>query len=229
MKDLGTAFIFPFKDKNWVSKFLLAALFMILALIGIGIFILAGYLVQVTQRSMRNDPNPLPPWNDIGVKFVLGFKYVLIYVVYILPILFLAIPLFALAIAAQFASQGEILALVVSIYAFGFTILIIPYSIALNLLLPVITYRFALHERMGDALDVTAVVKTFTRSWQNTIVIALICVGVQSFAAVGLILFLIGVLFTIFYSYLVSAYLAGALYREHYPEAQPVQAALPAW
>ena len=39
-------------------------------------------------------------------------------------------------------------------------------------------------------------------------------VGIQSFAAVGFVLFIVGVLFTIFYSYLVSAYLYGALALE---------------
>ncbi len=147
---------------------------------------------------------------------------------YLLPILLMTVPLIVMTIASELSPQREVLGLVAGIYAFGFTMLVIPYSLALNLLMPIIVYRFAEHERISDALDISSIVRLFTAHWQDTVVVALIAVGLQSFAAVGLIALFLGVLVTIFYAFAVSAYLAGALYREHFPGVGP-RAVAPAW
>jgi hypothetical protein len=218
MKDIGKAFSAPFKDPSWVSKFVLAALFLLLSLLGIGIPVVVGYTIQVTQRVIRREESILPDWSDIGIKFVLGFKYIVVYLVYLLPVFILMVPVIGLAIATQVAEQPEMIGVFVTIYLFAFTLLIIPYSLILTALFPIIAYRFALRERISDALDVGAVFKDFRVSWQNTLVVALISVGIESFAFIGLFLFLIGIFFTIFYVYVVSAYMHGLLFLELPPE-----------
>ncbi len=214
MKDLGKAFSFPFKDPGWVPKFLIAALFMILSLFLVGIFILAGYLIQVTQRVMRREEHPLPEWNDIGVKLIIGFKYCVVYVLYLMPIFILMIPVFVLAIIGELANSSDVVGVIVSVYIFGFILLTVPYSLALALMLPIISYRFAARERISDALDIGTILRLFRQHWQNTLVVALIGIGIESFAFVGIFFFFIGVLFTLFYTYLVSAHLHGQLYLE---------------
>jgi hypothetical protein len=213
MNDLGNAFSFPFRDRDWATKFVVGALFLFLSLLGIGIFIIAGYLVQLTQRVMKNDPQPLPDWTDIGVKFVIGLKFCIVYFLYLLPVFVLIMPALLLAALGQFAETSDAISLVMGVYLFGLMLFILPYSIAFTLLLPIITYRFAAHEKIGEALDVAAAIRNFKANWQTTTVVALLTVGVQSLAVVGLVFFIIGVVFTIFYSYIVSAYLTGALYR----------------
>ncbi len=212
MKDLGKAFSFPFKDPDWVTKFLIAALFMLLCLIGIGIFVLAGYFIQVTQRAMRRDQNLMPGWSDIGIKFVVGFKFAVVYLLYLLPVFLLLAPVWVLAILSAASDQPEVAGIVAMVYVFGAILLIAPYSLALAMLMPIIAYRFAEHERIGEALDVGTVLSHFKKNWQNTVIVALIVIGLESFAALGLIAFFVGIFFTLFYSYLVSAYLHGALY-----------------
>jgi hypothetical protein len=214
MKDLGKAFTFPFKDPAWFSKFLFAALFMILCLVGLGLFVLAGYFVQVTQRVMRKESELLPDWSDVGIKFVVGFKFCIVYFIYILPIILLTIPMIVLSIIAEMTNQPEVIGLVTVVYLFGFVLLVMPYTLALTLAVPIVTYRFAAREKITDALDIAGVFRSFKRNWQGAVVVALISIGVQSFAFVGLVLLIVGVFFTIFYSYLVSAYLNGALYLE---------------
>lgn len=212
MKDLGLAFSSPFKDPAWVSKFIIAGAFMLLCLFGIGIPVIIGYLLQVTQRVIRKEEHPLPAWNDIGVKFVLGFKYCVVYLVYLLPVFLLLLPVIAIAIAAELADAPDAAGIFATVYLFAFTLLIIPYGLALTALSPIIAYRFALRERIGDALDVAALIRDFKANWQNTLVVTLIAVGIQSFAFIGLLLFIIGVVFSIFYAYLVSAHMHGSLY-----------------
>ena len=67
---------------------------------------------------------------------------------------------------------------------------------------------------MADALDIATVFRLFKRNWQNTVIVALITLGVQSLAAAGVIVFVVGVLVTIFYSRLVTAHLYGTLYLD---------------
>jgi len=215
MKDLGKAFSFPFKDPSWVTKFIIAALFILLALAIVGLFIVAGYLVQVTQRVMRKDPQPLPEWTDIGVKFVVGFKFCMVYVIYLLPILILTVPVIALAVVAEISDQQEIFGILTAVYTFALMLITIPYSIALTFAMPIISYRFAANEKISEALDIGAIASTFKQHWQSTLIVALITAGIQSLASVGFVFFFIGVLFTLFYAYLVTAYLNGALFLEH--------------
>ena len=212
MKDLGKAFSFIFKDPRWASKIALAALFMILSIFLVGIFILAGYFIQLTQRVMRREEYPLPDWTDIGVKFVVGFKYVLVYLVYLLPVFLLLVPIVIIAIAGAIMDQPDIMGAFATVYIFGFTLLVIPYSLALTLLVPIISYRFAREERMSEALDIGGIFRDFRNNWENTVVVALIALGIQSFAGIGILFFIIGIFFTLFYAYAVSAYLHGALY-----------------
>jgi hypothetical protein len=218
MKDIGKAFSLPFKDPSWASKFLLAALFMLLCLIGIGIPIIVGYLIQVTQRVMRREERPLPEWNDIGIKFVLGFKYCIVYFIYLIPVFLLVIPVIGLAIATSTTDAPEMVGVLSIVYMFGFTLLVIPYSLLLSAIFPIIAYRFALREKISDAIDVGKIFRDFRGNWQNTVVVALIAIGIQSFAFIGILFFLIGVFFTVFYVYLVSAGMHGILYLELPPE-----------
>jgi hypothetical protein len=218
MKDIGKAFILPFKDPSWPSKFVIAALFMLLCLLGIGIPVIVGYLIQVTQRVIRREEPALPEWKDIGIKFVLGFKYCVVYLVYLIPVFLLVIPVIGLAVATNTTDAPEMVGLLSIIYVFGFTLLVIPYGLLLTALFPIITYRFALREKISDAIDLGRIFRDFRGNWQNTVVVALIAVGIESFAFIGLLFFLIGVFFTLFYVYLVSAVMHGILYLELPPD-----------
>ena len=212
MNNLGKAFSYIFDDPAWVVKVVIAALFMLLSIVGVGVFILLGYLVELTQRVMRREQVPLPEWKDVGVKFVLGFKYFIVLFVYALPVLFLAIPLVVLTALAAISQSSQAINAFLAVYTFGFVLLLIPYVLFYTLLTPIITYRFALRERIGDGLDIGGIFGDFRRNWQNTLVVALITVGLESFAGIGIFAFLIGVFFTLFYAYAVAGYMYGTLY-----------------
>lgn len=211
MNDLGKAFSFPFRDSAWFSKFLVGCLFMLLSILLVGIFVLAGYFVRVTQASMRGEDRTLPPWEDIGGMLVTGFKFVVVYIIYSIPLILFYIPIIVIGVLGEISGQGDATGMFAGLYALGISVLVIPYGLALSLFMPVIACRFAANERIGEALDVGEIFRTFRANWQETLIVALIAVGIQSFAAVGLILFLVGIFFTIFYSYVVSAYMFGML------------------
>jgi hypothetical protein len=214
MKDLGKAFSFMFKDPSWVSKTAIAAVFMLLSVVLVGFFILLGYFLQITQRVMRKQEPALPEWDNIGVKFILGIKLSVVYLVYLIPVMIFMIPLLGLAAASGFADQSDVVGMAFGIYLFGLTLLIVPYSLVLSIATPIIVYRFAERERIGDAIDVVRVVNLFRANWQNSLIVALIALGLQSFGGIGVVVFLIGFFFTMFYAYAVSSYMSGLLYLE---------------
>jgi len=211
MNDLGKAFSGFFKDPAWFSKTLVAAVFMILSLLGIGILILAGYCVQLTQRVIRREEPVLPRWNELGRKFVLGFKFCVAFAVYLIPFALLLFPVVIALIVTGGGNEAETVPIILSIYLFGVTLLLIPYGLFLSLISPIILYRFAERERIGDAIDVVRVVRLFGGNWQNALIVALISTGLQSVAGVGIMLFGVGIFFTLFYSIVVSTHLSGLL------------------
>lgn len=215
MSEIGLAFSGPFKDPDWSVKFIIGALVVLLCLTGLGIFVLAGYYIQLTQRVMRNERYPLPSWSDLGVKLVVGVKYVVVLILYALPIILLALPLMILFAFAAVDQGSASTAVAASIYMFAFSLVAVPYGVFLSFLAPIIAYRFAAREKIADALNVGAVFKAFKTHWESTVIVALIILGIQSFSWLGILGFIVGVLFTIFYVYLVSAYLHGLLYCEH--------------
>ena len=214
MKDLGSAFSFPFKDPQWVSKLALGMVFVFLSLFVVGALFLIGYLVETTERVMRQQRPLLPAWDRLGAKFVLGLKFVLVIVVYLIPLFLLSLPVLALTIAGGFSENPDVYGAFSVVYSFGMTLLLVPYSLALSVLLPIIIYRFANRERIGDAVDIAAVVRDFRHNWQNTVLVALIAVVVQSLAGIGIVFMVVGALFTVLYACLISAYLVGALSAE---------------
>ncbi len=222
MHDIGKAFSEPFKDPAWPAKFLIGGVIVLSCLTGLGFFVLAGYYIELTQRVMRKERYPMPAWSDLGVKFVTGFKYVVVVVLYALPAILLAVPMMALVLLASMSDPGSAPGVFASVYMFAYALLAIPYGILLFLLTPIIAYKFAERERMADALDIAGVFKAFTRNWDSTLVVALIAAGVQSLCGVGVLALLVGVLFTLFYAYLVTAFLHGLLCLDHQKRQEAV-------
>jgi hypothetical protein len=212
VKDIGAAFKFQFQDPNWVSKMFLGALFELLSILLIGSWIVMGYQVEVIQRVMRKDPTPLPEWDRLSEKLLRGIKLFLVSIVYYLPLVLIFIP-FVFLIGLSSALHSH------EIEAFsGFTLvsavifIVLPYVLFVSVLLPVIYLQFAKSERMGEALNLAALLRFFKNNWQNVIILALIMLGVNILSAVGVVFCIIGVFFTTFYAKLVSAHLTGQLH-----------------
>jgi len=213
MENLGSAFTFPFHQKEWGLKLFLGSLFLLLGIVGLGIPVVCGYMVRVCQRVMKGEEEKLPEWSDVGVLFVTGVKYVVFLLIYQLPILLLMIPLFSLVTVGAMVDLSGTPAVLLAFYVVGLVFVCVPYTILFVLLLPVITYRFALRERLVDGLDISSVFKDFLRQWPTATLFAIAAVIVKALAGLGILLFVVGILPTLLYSLLVFAALSGFLYR----------------
>ncbi len=213
MEDLDRAFTFPFRQKEWGLKVLIGSLFVLLCGVGLGIPVIAGYTIRVCQRFMKNDPELLPEWSDVGVLFVTGVKYIVVSLLYQVPVLLLTIPLFFFAALGAALEPSGSATMFFGMSLAGFLLLAIPYEVVYTLLSPVIAYRFASSERISDGLAIATVFRDFRRQWGNVALSAFLIVVVSIFSLLGILLFFFGILATIFYSCLVTAALTGMLAR----------------
>ena len=83
--DVGRAFSFPFRDPDWVVKFLVGAVFVLLSVVLVGIPFLVGYMVEVVRRVAAGEAEPLPAWENLGEKFGRGLVLLAIFAPLIAP------------------------------------------------------------------------------------------------------------------------------------------------
>jgi hypothetical protein len=219
--DLGKAFSFVFDDPDWVQKIVIGGILSLIPIIGW--FLVMGYMIAVGRNVIRGNPQPLPDWADFGQFLVDGLYAFVISLVYALPILILmCIVLFpALALGGAFDSSSEELNAIGVLGICCFTLFSVIYGIVMGWLF----YPAAL-ARYADTGDVAAALR-FGEVWAvsraNPVVflMALLVSWVAGLLAqFGVILCLVGVLFTYFYAQCVTGYAYGQAYlvaRERVP------------
>jgi hypothetical protein len=83
--NFGRAFTFAFEDPDWIKKVGIAAVVILIPVVGS--IVLMGWGLEITRRVINNDPQPLPDWSDFGSFLSKGFQAFVAVLVYILPIL----------------------------------------------------------------------------------------------------------------------------------------------
>ena len=211
MKNIGEALSFPFKDPDWILKFLIGGIVGLLSMILIGIPVLFGYYIELVQRLRRNEPKPLPEWNELGVKFIVGFKFLVTLFVYYTPLIIITVPIFIMIIIASI-QQSYVTGLFGSAALLTLIFLVmIPYSLLISILTPIISVQYAERESIGDGLHIGKLFRLFKAHWQDALIATLITIGVETLSAIGIIFFIVGVLFTSFYASLIRFHLYGQI------------------
>ena len=179
------AFIFPFEDKNWVSKFLIGGLLILVSYVIpiIPLVFVFGYIIRAMRHTIETGESRLPEWEnwtDLGVKGVLG---ALIYFIYLLPglvLLFGSLASFGLSIAmntsipsdmgyaitAPISVVGKLL-LLLGIAALAAAVLVLLVG---WLMTPIAIARFAATEEVSAALDVAKVWAIIRAQLENFII-----------------------------------------------------------
>jgi hypothetical protein len=208
----GYAFTFQFKDDEWIKKFAIAAIFLIIPFIG-PIF-LAGWGLELTRRVIVEDPEPLPPWNDFGTYIVKGIQLIIIGFVYSLPIILVqACTQGAYAAGAESIYNDDTLMALAVIVQTCFGCLTFLYSIFLGLFLPAAIGHFAAEGSFGAAFRFGEIFRIFKAGPAAYIVVLLASFVMPFIALLGLMFCLVGALFTFPYAMTVIQYLYGEAYR----------------
>jgi len=213
MLNFNEAFTFPFRDTQWVQKFLMGALFTLLSIFILPIPVLYGYLIELLQRVRDNDPVPLPEWKDPGIKFLVGLKYIVIFLIYYLPlilitILFISFGLLLSLTGSEANTPLETMTLIALLISF-----VLPYSLVLYIATPLITIEFANTERIQDGLRLGRILRNFSIFWKDVLIVGIVAFALEIAAGIGFILFIVGILFTSFYVSLITFHLYGQICR----------------
>lgn len=208
----GYAFTFQFKDDEWIKKFAIAALFLIIPIIGP--LFLAGWGLEITRRVIVGDPEPLPPWNDFGNYIVKGIQLIIIGFVYALPVILVQACTQGVYAAGDASLGGEdafiATAIMVQTCMGCLTFL---YSVFLGLFLPAAIGHFAAEGSLGAAFRFGEVFRVLKTGFAAYLVVFLAFLVLPILAIFGIVFCVIGVLFTAPYALMASHYLIGEAYR----------------
>jgi hypothetical protein len=222
--DFGKAFTFMFEDPDWLRKLGigtlvgLLAIFLSFVLIGIPLLIiLLGYTIDTIRNVMDRRQYPLPEWEDWGGFLARGFKVIVAFFVWALPLILVSIPL-AIGGTLTENNSGAANALGAILIVCS-SCLMLVWGLLLALLSPAIYIRIARTDRLGSAFEFGKL-WAFTRDNLGNVIIAIILTMIAGLIAavigsLGVIALVIGVLITIpfasLWQYLVQAHLFGQI------------------
>lgn len=183
--DIGRSFTYMLQQPGGVGKLVIGGLLLFVPIFGWAV--VAGYMIR-TLRQVSAGNETLPEWTDWGGLFVTGLLVWVGSLIYEAPGL----------IVGRFGTGGALLQSL--------------WGIVVFIVLPAALMRFAATDNIGaffDFSEIIAFIQTNTSNYILAIVLALVA-GVLSMF--GLILLIVGVVFTIFWASLVTAHLYGSVW-----------------
>jgi hypothetical protein len=204
--DLGLSFTYVFQDEEWVKKILIGAVAFLI--IFIGWIPLLGWMIEIARRVIRQDPQLLPDWSDLGGLFTLGLKGLVIAIIAgILPGV-LAIPY---AILSAIANNSDTIVLIYSVCYGCFNLI---YAILLVFAVPASYGILAATGQLGEALNPTKLIG-LVRANPAAYVMAIVGGFIAGLiGSLGSIFCGIGLLATMAYAQAVMGHLYGQAYRQ---------------
>ncbi len=216
--DIGKAFTYVFEDPNWIMKVLIGGIVLLIPIVDFAVY---GYMLTTLKNVADGQPNPLPEWSDFGAHFMKGLYAIVGILVYFLPAIVIYCCIVALSIGAGAAASstggqdaGNTLGGIIGLVTLCLNCLVGLYALIAGLTLYAPLTRFAMSQnQLSIFWDFRGNFAFIQRNLTNYI-IALLVAFVASFVAeFGLILCIVGVLFTMFWAQLVTAFLFGQLWK----------------
>ena len=207
-------FAFVFEDPNWLGKILIGGLFYLAAFFLIGLFFILGYCARLTRNVIAGEPRPLPEWNDLGEYFSEGAMLFGVGFVYAIPLVaifgFFFIPMIIMAGIPRENDIARELAGGAMSFVWCLTI---PVSLAMSFWLPGALLFAVVDRRFGAAFEFGRIARFIRANIGNYLLAFVVMIVVRFVAGFGVILCCVGVIFTAFWAFLVSAYAYAQAYR----------------
>ncbi len=209
--DFGKAFTYAFEDQDWLKKLGIAGLLLLIPIFGI--LAVMGWTVEITRRVIQREAVLLPEWSGLGDFFMKGLKLWVIAFVYSLPVILLSICQQVPLLFLQDSGDDTVVA-ALGVLTFCFSCVMILFGIVLGFVLPAAFARFAATGDMKAAFKFGEVIG-LVRSAPQAYLIVLLGSIVSSFvASLGVILCVIGMIFTYAYAMAVNAHFWGQAYNQ---------------
>jgi hypothetical protein len=204
--DIGSSFSYMFQDEDWIKKILIGGVVGIIPIVN---FAAIGYMIQVIRNVRDGQALPLPEWDQFGKFFVDGLWIFLIFLVWAIPIILVAC-LQGIG-TAVLAEASEDAANALGIVSACFSCLMVLWSLVMAAVSPAILIRYSEVGEFMTGFQFSEILGIIRANIGNYIIVILL-IWVASFvASFGVILCVIGVIFTQFWAYLVTGNLLGQL------------------
>jgi hypothetical protein len=210
--DFGKPFTYVFEDPRWLQKILIGGLFYLAGFLIVGWFFILGYCARVARNIVAGAATPLPEWEDLGGFFSEGLRMFGVVLVWVLPMIVIAM-FFIVPLAILDSADNEGLRAVGSGISGCLACLMVPLSLAVLLFMPASLLFAAVEERFGAAFEfdrLWAFIRANLGNYLLAIVVYLIARFIGGF---GIALLCIGVIFTGFWSFLITTHAFAQVYR----------------
>ncbi len=200
--NLGFAFTYIFQDPDWLKKVGLAAVISLIPIVGF--IILLGWGLEIIQRTLNNNPTPLPDWDDFGGHLQRGWKPLVVILAYSLPLFIMTICQSTLQLGVTLGAQNMDSATVgttIMTVLICMSLLILFVSIAFGILTSVAIGNLAAKGELRDAFQFREIFRLF-RAGMGPYIIQFIVMGFAS-----MVLGTVGMLFCFVGIFIVQAYL----------------------
>jgi len=204
--DIGSSFSYMFQDENWIKKILIGG---VVGFIPIVNFAAIGYMIQIIRNVRAGQALPLPEWDEFGKYFVDGLWIFLIFLVWAIPIILVAC-LQGVG-TAVLAEANEDAASAFGIISVCFSCLMVLWGLVIAAVSPAILVRYTEVGEFMAGFQFSEILGIIRANVGNYIIVILLIWVAGIIASFGVILCLIGVIFTQFWSYLVTGNLLGQL------------------
>jgi hypothetical protein len=210
--EFGKAFTFAFEDQDWIKKVLLAGLIGLIPIVG-QLFVL-GWGLEIARRVIKQDPQPLPDWNNFGGYLLDGLKGAVIALVYALPIILVQACSQGITFgAAELISDYETAGTITMVVMVCFGCLTFIYAILMGLILPAAMGSFVATDQLGAAFRFGQVFKLFKAAPVSFVLVLLGSLIASFIGSLGVILCFVGVIFTSAYASAINGHLTGQAYN----------------
>jgi len=203
--DIGSSFTYMFEDENWLKKLLIGG---IVAIIPIVNFAALGYLVQVIRNTRDGHPTPLPEWDQFGAYFMDGLWIFLIILVYLIPVFLL---LCVQVVSTMALGSNKDAESAVAILSSCLSCLMGLWGLVVAILIPAVLIRYAEVGEFMAGFRFSEVFSVITANIGGYVVVLLLMWVASFVGQLGIILCVIGVIFTSFWANLVGGNLIGQL------------------
>ena len=196
--NVGEAFGFVFRSRNWFGRLAVGALCLLFFwLFLIPLFILLGYFVE-TARTISHGGRELPPWTDVGTKLREGFVLAVVLFIWGLPASILSSASYPIScVGSSCTYHPSVLAPLGGLY-----------SLLLAFLTAAIWSQY-LEGGFASAFDFRAIFRRAFLRPGMTVIVWLMVIVAGIIGALGVILVGIGLFFTLPYAFAVTANLYG--------------------
>lgn len=203
--DIGASFSYMFQDEGWVKKILIGGVVLLVPIVN---FAAIGYLIQIIRNVRAGQPLPLPEWDEFGRYFKDGLWIFLIFLVWSIPIIVVAC---LNGVGAAALAENEDMASVYGIVSACLSCVMALWGLVIAAVSPAILVRYAEVGEFMVGFRFSEILSVITANVGNYVIVVLLIWVASLIASLGVILCVVGVIFTQFWAYLVTGNLLGQL------------------